>query len=128
MSPASPWQNPYVERLIGSVRRECLDHMIIVSDKHLRVTLHAYLQYYHRTRTHLGLDKDAPEHRPASPASGGTIVAVAEVGGLHHRYERRAAQAGSAHTGGHCDGISNRRPTIGQAIVRGSAARARYLL
>jgi putative transposase len=90
-SPASPWQNPYVERLIGSIRRECLDHMIVLNDKHLRLTLQAYFQYYHRTRTHLGLDKDAPEHGPSTPPSAGTIVPVAEVGGLHHRYERRAA-------------------------------------
>jgi putative transposase len=65
--------------------------MIVLNDKHLRLTLQAYFQYYDRTRTHLGLDKDAPKHRPSTPPSAGTIVPAAEVGGLHHRYERRAA-------------------------------------
>jgi putative transposase len=90
-SPASPWQNPYVERLTGSIRRECLNHVIILNDTHLRLTLKAYFRYYHQRRTHLGLNKDAPEQRPGSPPSAGRIVAFAEVGGLHHRYERRAA-------------------------------------
>jgi len=87
-SPASPWQNPYVERLIGSVRRDCLNHVIIFNAKHLRLTLTAYFQYDHRSRTHLGLNKDAPEHRPPMPACAGKIIAFPEVGGLHHRYER----------------------------------------
>ena len=90
-SPMSPWQSPYVERLIGSIRRECLDHVIILSQKHLRRVLRAYLAYYHRSRTHLGLEKDTPDHRPVSPTSAGPIVAIPEFGGLHHRYERRAA-------------------------------------
>lgn len=90
-SPASPWQNPYVERLIGSMRRECLDHVIILNEMHLRRVLAAYLLYYHQTRTHLGLKKDAPASRPVHRPSAGTIVAIPEVGGLHHRYERRAA-------------------------------------
>jgi putative transposase len=90
-SPSSPWQNPYVERLIGSIRRECLDHVIVINDTHLRRLLAAYLRYYHRSRTHLGLDKDTPDVRPIQPAVAGRIVARPEVGGLHHRYERRAA-------------------------------------
>jgi len=90
-SPASPWQNPFVERLIGSVRRECLDHIIILNAAHLRCVLTSYFRYYHRTRTHLGLKKDAPDSRPLSGTSVGRIVALPEVGGLHHRYERRAA-------------------------------------
>ena len=89
-APASPWQNPYVERLIGSIRRECLDHLIIVNEAHLRRVLMTYVRYYHRTRTHLGLEKDTPDHRPVSTSTG-PIVAIPEVGGLHHRYERRAA-------------------------------------
>ena len=89
-SPMSPWQSPYVERLIGSIRRECLDHVVILSQTHLRCVLRAYLAYYHRSRTHLGLDKDTPEARPVCPPSG-KLVAIPEVGGLHHRYERRAA-------------------------------------
>jgi transposase InsO family protein len=90
-APASPWQNPYVERLIGSIRRECLDHVIVLNETHLRRVLKAYTGYYHRSRTHLGLHKDAPDHRSVSEVSAGPIVAVREVGGLHHRYERRAA-------------------------------------
>jgi len=90
-SPASPWQNPYVERLIGTIRRDCLDHIIVLSERHLRRALAAYLQYYHRSRTHLGLDKDAPDGRPVCPPSTGNIIAFSEVGGLHHRYERLAA-------------------------------------
>jgi hypothetical protein len=88
-APASPWQNPFVERVIGSIRRECLDHMIIINETHLRRVLAAYAAYYHRSRTHLGLEKDTPDHR--SPTPTGAIVAISEVGGLHHRYERRAA-------------------------------------
>ena len=65
-APASPWQNPYVERLIGSIRRECLDHVIVLNEAHLRRVLMAYSRYYHRSRTHLGLEKDTPDHRPVS--------------------------------------------------------------
>jgi putative transposase len=87
----SPWQNAYVERIIGSVRRECLDHVIIFGERHLRGVLSSYFQYYHRTRTHLALDKDCPESRLIHPLSAGKIIAFPQVGGLHHRYERRAA-------------------------------------
>ncbi|HKB34867.1 MAG TPA: integrase core domain-containing protein [Gemmataceae bacterium] len=87
----SPWQNPYAERLIGSVRRECLDHVVVLSERHLRRILAAYLAYYHRTRTHLSLDKDAPDVRPIELPEKGRIVPIPEVGGLHHRYVRRAA-------------------------------------
>jgi transposase InsO family protein len=90
-APRAPWQSPYVERLIGSIRRECLDHVIVLHAAHLRRILARYLRYYHRTRTHLTLQKDAPEPRPVTPAAHGPIVEVPEVGGLHHRYERRAA-------------------------------------
>jgi putative transposase len=90
-APHSPWQTPYVERLIGSIRRECLDHVIVVSEKHLRRILKNYFQYYHRSRTHLSLAKDAPEARAMQPPEFGAVVEIAEVGGLHHRYERRAA-------------------------------------
>jgi putative transposase len=82
--------NPYVERVIGSIRRECLDHVIILNQRHLRRLLRAYLAYYHRSRTHLGLSKDAPDGRPACAPSGQIIVSP-EVGGLHHRYDRQAA-------------------------------------
>jgi putative transposase len=90
-APRSPWQNPYVERLIGSIRRECLDHIIVFNERHLRHVLSSYFQYHHRTRTHLSLDKDCPQPRPKQPPSAGKIIAFPEVGGLHHRYERRAA-------------------------------------
>ena len=90
-APQSPWQNAYVERVIGSIRRECLDHVIVVNERHLRWILRAYLAYYHRSRTHLALAKDTPEARAVDTAGVGRIVARAEVGGLHHRYERHAA-------------------------------------
>ena len=83
--------NPYAERLIGSIRRECLDHVIVLGEQHLRRTLTAYLSYYHRSRTHLSLEKDAPTPRPVQAITGGEVVVFPEVGGLHHRYERRAA-------------------------------------
>jgi transposase InsO family protein len=90
-APRSPWQNAYVERIIGSVRRECLDHAIISGERHLRGLLSSYFHYYHNTRTHLSLGKDCPESRPIHPPAAGKIIAFPEVGGLHHRYERRAA-------------------------------------
>lgn len=90
-APSSPWQNPYVERAIGSIRRECLDHVIVINERHLRHVLRSYLAYYHRSRTHLALGKDTPEARGVEAVGAGRIVARPEVGGLHHRYERRAA-------------------------------------
>jgi putative transposase len=89
--PSSPWQNPYVERLIGSVRWECLDHVIVLSERHLRRVLTRYLAYYHGSRTRLSLEKDAPSSRRIQHATEGPVVEFAQVGGLHHRYERRAA-------------------------------------
>ena len=90
-APHSPWQNPYVERVIGSIRRECLDHVIVLNERHLRWILRAYVAYYHRSRTHLALDKNTPLRRAIDVAGSGRIVARPEVGGLHHRYERQAA-------------------------------------
>jgi putative transposase len=87
----SPWQNAYAERLIGSIRRECLDHVIVWNERGLRRVLNAYVAYYSRARTHLSLNKDAPISRGVEPPTNGNIVAIPEVGGLHHRYERRAA-------------------------------------
>ena len=87
----SPWQRAYVERVIGSIRRECLDHVIVFRESSLRRTLASYFDYYHRSRTHLSLGKDSPEPRPIQPPESGPVVAVPQVGGLHHRYERRAA-------------------------------------
>jgi len=90
-APRSPWQSPYVERLIGSIRRECLDHLIVLNESSLRRTLKSYFDYYHGARTHLSLEKDAPETRPVQPPELGSVIELPEVGGLHHRYERRAA-------------------------------------
>ena len=90
-APRSPWQNGHVERVIGSIRRECLDHIIIFNERHLRRILRAYFVYYNETRTHLALSKDDPLPRATSPPSDGAIIAVPQVGGLHHRYRRRAA-------------------------------------
>lgn len=90
-APQSPWQNCYVERLIGSIRRECLDHVIVLNETSLRRTLKSYFEYYERTRTHLSLGKDAPVSRPVQQVGKGRIVEIPQVGGLHHRYERIAA-------------------------------------
>jgi putative transposase len=89
--PRSPWQRAYVERVIGSIRRECLDHVIVFQENSLRRTLNSYFDYYHRSRTHLSLGKDAPEPRAIQPPEMGSVVALPQVGGLHRRYERRAA-------------------------------------
>ena len=90
-TPRSPWQRAYVERVIGSIRRECLDHRIVFHETWLRRILDSYLDYYHRSRTHLSLGKDPPEPRSIQPPEMGSVVALPQVGGLHHRYERRAA-------------------------------------
>jgi transposase InsO family protein len=90
-APRSPRQRAYVERLIGSIRRECLDHVIVFGEASLRRILASYLSYYHRTRPHLSLAKDAPEPRPIQRLELGPVVAIPQVGGLHHRYQRRAA-------------------------------------
>jgi putative transposase len=91
IAPRSPWQNPYVERLIGSIRRECLDHVIVLHERHLRRLLTSYIQYYHHWRTHRALAMDCPVPRPVQRLDVGSITEVPEVGGLHHHYERRAA-------------------------------------
>ena len=90
-APQSPWQNPYVERVVGSIRRECRDHVIVFSEGHLRRLLTSYFRYYHCWRTHLALAMDCPEPRPVLPPERGAVIAFPEVGGLHHHYERRAA-------------------------------------
>jgi putative transposase len=90
-APCSPWQNPFAERFIGSVRRECLDHVIVFSAAGLHRLLQLYCAYYERARTHLSLNKDAPIPRPVAAPGEGRVVAIPQVGGLHHRYERRAA-------------------------------------
>jgi len=82
-SPRSPWQRAYVERVIGSIRRECLDHVIVFQENALRRTLNSYFDYYHRSRTHLSLGKDSPEPRAIQPPEMGSVVALPLVGGLH---------------------------------------------
>jgi transposase InsO family protein len=87
----SPWQNAYLERFIGSVRRECLDHVIVLNAAGLRTSLKSYLAYYTISRTHLSLGEDSPQSRPVCYLDDRRVTAIPQVGGLHHRYERRAA-------------------------------------
>jgi len=91
ISPHSPWQNPYVERVIGSIRRECLDHVIVFGEDHLRRILGEYFRYYHRWRTHRSLEMDTPDGRPVQSRELGEVIQMPEVGGLHNHYERQAA-------------------------------------
>jgi transposase InsO family protein len=91
IAPRSPWQNPYSERLNGSIRRECLDHIIVFSESHLRRVLKSYIIYYNKFRTHQSLAMDAPEGRTPQSEQEGKVVSFPHLGGLHHHYERRAA-------------------------------------
>lgn len=91
IAPQSPWQNPYVERVIGSIRRDLLDHVIVLNERHLRRLLTDYLTYDRGFRTHLALAMDCPVPRAIVPPAAGEVIAVPEVGGLHHHDERRAA-------------------------------------
>ena len=95
-APQSPWQNPFVERLIGSIRRDCLDHVIVLNESHLSRILSSYFDYYHYDRTHYGLGKDTPFERPAQPrpTKGAEVIELPRVGGLHHRYEWKEAAQG----------------------------------
>jgi hypothetical protein len=83
--------NAFAERLVGSIRRECLDHVIVLGEKHRRMILTSYFAYYGQPRTHLSLAKDAPQPRAIQPRERGNSSEIPQVGGLHHRYERRAA-------------------------------------
>ena len=89
-APRSPWQNPYVERLIGSIRRECLNHVIVFNEAHVRRILASYFEYYHESRAHLSLEHNAPVPRRVEHPSEGKVIAIPQVGGLHHRYRRAA--------------------------------------
>jgi len=89
-APKSPWQNLYAERMIGSTRRERLDHIIVINETHLRRILKEYFVYYHRSRTHMGLDNDCPRPRAVQPSETGQVSATPVLGGLHHEYQRRA--------------------------------------
>jgi hypothetical protein len=86
IAPGSPWQNGFAERLIGSIRRECVDHLIVLGETHLRRVLKSYARYYNEMRTHRSLDKDAPLSRPVQRS--GSIMSHALLGGLHHHYVR----------------------------------------
>jgi putative transposase len=90
-APRSPWQNPFVERLIGTLRRDCLDHVVALNERHLRRIVARYVTYYHDWRTHLSLSMDAPNPRMVHSPDRGRVVAFPELGGLHHHYERLAA-------------------------------------
>ena len=90
-APRSPWQNPFCERMIGSIRRDCLNHIVVFGERHLRRILTAYFAYYHASRTHLSLGMDCPAPRPVQLRDVGPVVEIKKLGGLHHRYERRAA-------------------------------------
>jgi hypothetical protein len=90
-APRSPWQRAYVERVIGAIRRECLDHVIVFNEASLHRHVRSFMAYYHGSRTHLSLAKDAPQSRLVQGPEVGRAVAIPQVGGLHHRYERRAA-------------------------------------
>jgi putative transposase len=89
-APRAPWQNPFVERVIGSIRRECLDHFLILNETHLYRLLRAYVAYYNAVRPHQALDHNSPQPRDIDPPPGGRIIAFPQVGGLHHRYQRAA--------------------------------------
>jgi putative transposase len=90
IAPRSPWQNPYCERIIGSIRRECLDHVIVLNEAHLKRILTEYFAYYHDSRPHLSLDRNSPTPREVEPPSQGEVISIRQVGGLHHRYSRAA--------------------------------------
>jgi len=90
IAPRAPWQNPFAERVIGSIRRECLDHVLVVNERHLRRLLRSYLAYYNATRPHQALQNNSPHPRQVHPPARGRIVAIPQVGGLHHRYRRAA--------------------------------------
>ncbi len=90
IAPRSPWQNGYAERLIGSIRRECLDHLIVLSERHLLRILGEYFEYYHRSRPHQSLDANSPDPRNVESSDGRRVVGTAVLGGLHHTYRRAA--------------------------------------
>ena len=90
IAPRSPWHNPYAERVIGSIRRECTNHIVVLSEAHLRRVLKSYVSYYNASRPHMSLVGDAPLSRKIEPPSLGRVVAIPQVGGLHHRYARAA--------------------------------------
>ena len=91
ISPRSPWQSPYVERLVGSIRRECLDRVIVFNERQLRQILQSFIDYYHEIGPHRSLSHDSPIPRPVQPPERGKVIEMPRVGGLHHHYLRQAA-------------------------------------
>jgi len=91
ITPRSPWQNPFIERLIGTIRRECLDHVIILDETHLNRTLRRFFDYYHEHRLHRSLEHNSPPSRSVEPPENGKVIELPMLGGLHHRYTRQAA-------------------------------------
>ena len=89
-APRAPWQNPFAERVIGSIRRQCRAHVLILNEAHLRRLLRGYSGYYNTARPHQSLDNNSPQPRVGEPPSRGRLVAIPLVGGLHHRYQRVA--------------------------------------
>ncbi|HEY7181511.1 MAG TPA: integrase core domain-containing protein [Blastocatellia bacterium] len=89
-APRSPFQNPYAERVIGSIRRECLDHLIIIGEDHLRRALRGYFDYYHGSRPHQALERNSPTPREVEAPAKGKVISIPQVGGLHHCYRRAA--------------------------------------
>ena len=90
-APRSPWQNGYVERFVGTLRRELLDHVVVLGERHLLGLVRKYARYYNEDRPHMALESDSPRTRATEPPSAGKVVALPRVAGLHHRYVRRAA-------------------------------------
>ena len=90
IAPRPPWQSPYVERCIGSIRCECLNHVIVFNERHLKRILSSYLRYYLGARTHLSLDRQSPHRRPVQPREKAKVIALPHLGGLHHEYRRAA--------------------------------------
>ena len=91
IAPRSPWQNPFVERLIGSIRRECLDRVMVFHERQLKQILESYCDYYHKVRPHRSLSHDSPIPRPVQSPERGKVIEMPRVGGLHHHYSRQAA-------------------------------------
>ena len=90
ISARCPWQNPYVERLIGSIRSECLDHVIILNEGHVRRIRREYLAYYHESRRHQSVERNSPMAREVEPSGEGQVISLPVLGRLHHRYRRAA--------------------------------------
>jgi transposase InsO family protein len=90
IAPRSPWQNGYAERFVGTLRRELLDHVIVLGERHRLLLVKQYARYYNEDRPHMSLDRDAPVARSVEPQTCGRVVALPRVAGLHHRYSRAA--------------------------------------